>query len=145
MSSQIRRTTVALIALIALMVIPASVWAQHAPPDLDDPAALPGLIAKPLIGIGAVIGKVDGRVKVKEVLPGSPAEQAGLYAGDIITEVDGVPVGDQSAAETANVIRGATGTVVTLTVLRGSEPPRTYQLTRTPIRLPDAPTNTSPK
>jgi carboxyl-terminal processing protease len=52
---------------------------------------------------------------------GSPAEQAGILAGDIIMEVDGEDVTTWTINDIVDVIRGEAGTEVTLTVLRPEE------------------------
>jgi hypothetical protein len=65
------------------------------------------------IGIRLLISKDNG-FGIAEVVSGSPAEKAGLHAGDVIKAVDGTPpVGDVSAR-----IRGPIGTDVTITVSR---------------------------
>lgn len=53
---------------------------------------------------------------VEEVLPGSPAEQAGLKAGDLVTWVDGNPV--NSITDVLKISRNAPGHKVELFVLR---------------------------
>lgn len=68
-----------------------------------------------LLGVGVV--DADGALTVAAVIPGSPAERGGLDAGDVITELDGMPVA--SAAELrAAVERVAPGTTYALTLLR---------------------------
>jgi len=61
-------------------------------------------------------------------LAGSPAEQAGLQAGDIITAVDGASVIGTTMQDQIGRVRGESGTTVTLTIVRGA---RTFDLTIT--------------
>jgi carboxyl-terminal processing protease len=51
---------------------------------------------------------------------GSPAAKAGLQTGDFIRAIDTKPTRDMSVFEGSRLLRGATGTKVTLTVIRGS-------------------------
>ena len=68
--------------------------------------------------LGVVRVDIDGRSVVVAVLPGSPAERAGLAEGDLITAIDGAPVG--SAAELRATIEAiAEGAAYTLTIDRG--------------------------
>jgi carboxyl-terminal processing protease len=52
----------------------------------------------------------------------SPAEEAGIEAGDVIVEIDGAPTLGMSDAEVSQELRGEEGTPVTLTIDRPSEP-----------------------
>jgi len=69
-------------------------------------------------GIGAYIGMEDGLPIIVAPFEGSPAEEAGILAGDIIMEVDGEDVTTWSISDIVDVIRGEEGTEVVLTVLR---------------------------
>ena len=51
---------------------------------------------------------------------GSPAAKAGLQTGDFVRGIDSKPTRDMSVFEGARLLRGAPGTKVTLTVIRGS-------------------------
>ncbi|MBI4424521.1 MAG: PDZ domain-containing protein [Elusimicrobia bacterium] len=70
--------------------------------------------------IGVILHRVGGSdaAMVAGVVPGSPADRAGLKARDMITEVDGQPVEPWSEPELRARVRGTPGTVVTLTVER---------------------------
>ncbi|PIR03099.1 MAG: peptidase S41 [Candidatus Magasanikbacteria bacterium CG11_big_fil_rev_8_21_14_0_20_43_7] len=67
-------------------------------------------------GIGAEIGLKDDQLIVVAPLIGSPAEQAGLKAGDKIFAIDGTDTFDMSLEEAVSHIRGKKGTIVLLTV-----------------------------
>ena len=64
------------------------------------------------VGIGITVENVSEQVVVRNVFPGSPAEEAGLMAGDRITHVDGVDYRSKSFIETTSVIRGEPDTEV---------------------------------
>lgn len=69
-------------------------------------------------GIGAELEMKNGLVTVVAPLEGSPAEKAGIVAQDIVAEVDGKTVANQTLDEVISKIRGEKGTEVTLTVIR---------------------------
>ncbi len=68
-------------------------------------------------GIGAEVTTREGRPTIVAPLEGSPAERAGLRAGDVIVRVDGADVSELSLSEVVNRIRGPKGTTVRLHVL----------------------------
>jgi serine protease Do len=104
-----------------------------APPDAPRPPRLPMLndmfSLRPRLGVQVVdLGeqlaryfKVDDGVLVSSVNPGSPAEKAGLRAGDIILKVDGQAVGS-SRDLVRNVGRTDSAREVTLQVQRDGHP-----------------------
>jgi carboxyl-terminal processing protease len=69
-------------------------------------------------GIGAQLGLKDNRVIVIAPLKNSPAEKAGLLAGDFINKVDGQPTTNMTLNEAVAKIRGKKGTRVKLTIER---------------------------
>lgn len=70
-------------------------------------------------GVGIEVKAVDSAVKIMRPIPGSPAQKAGLRAGDLIRKIDGVAVG-ADAKGAIERLRGAAGTSVRLSVLRPS-------------------------
>ena len=72
-------------------------------------------------GIGATLGMENGLPIIISPFDGSPADQAGVNAGDIIIEVDGQDVTAWSLREIVEIVRGPTGSEVTLTLLREGE------------------------
>lgn len=72
-------------------------------------------------GIGAYLDVVDGQAMVVVPIEGSPAEQAGLQAGDLILEVDGQKTRGWTIEELVSRIRGPRGSTVTLTVRHEGE------------------------
>jgi carboxyl-terminal processing protease len=68
-------------------------------------------------GIGAELSTKGSDIIVIAPLDGSPAEKAGMKAGDIITKVDGQSTAGWDLAKTVSLIRGPKGTQVALTVI----------------------------
>jgi carboxyl-terminal processing protease len=72
-------------------------------------------------GIGAVISMKDNQLTVVAPVADSPAEKAGIKAGDKILEIDGQRTSTLSLIEATFKIRGPNGTTVTLKVLHDGE------------------------
>ena len=86
-------------------------------------------------GVGMEIGIKDGALTVISPLKGSPAELAGVKAGDKIITIDGKSSADLSADNAVNLIRGAKDTVVKIGILRGSKT-LDISITRAVINIP---------
>ena len=88
-------------------------------------------------GIGVYLTTDNGAFVIDRVISGSPAEQAGILAGDEITAVNGKSVAGQTFAELAAQVRGTPGTQVTLTILHaGATVPVDITVTRATIKAP---------
>lgn len=73
------------------------------------------------VGVGAVVTQDENKnVTIVRPIPGSPAEEAGLMAEDIIVEVDGTEIIDQELSLVVDMIRGTEGTKANITVYRPS-------------------------
>lgn len=72
-------------------------------------------------GVGAEIGVRSGKPTIIRVLPGNPAERAGVKAGDIIASVNDQSTSGWNAEKTASEVRGEVGTTVKLGLLRTTE------------------------
>lgn len=83
-------------------------------------------------GIGVVLAKRDGYIRIVRTLPDNPASKAGILSGDIIYKINNEPVYTLDADAIATKLRGASGTDVELTVVRDGEE-KTYKLTREAI------------
>jgi carboxyl-terminal processing protease len=82
-------------------------------------------------GVGIELGVENGALQVIAPVDGSPADLAGIAAGDIIVSVDGVPVSGADLEETAGRMRGAVGTRVILGLQReGMDAPFVVELER---------------
>ncbi len=73
------------------------------------------------IGIYMVVSYEDGTITVVEPMEGSPALEAGIKAGDLITKVDGEEVTVDNASDMSNKIKGEEGTTVKLEIKRDGE------------------------
>src|SRR3990172_1096232 len=67
--------------------------------------------------LGVVVSPADSGLRVERVLPGSPAEEAGVLEGDVIAAANGSPV--PNPAQLREMVAG--GDEVVLTILRGQE------------------------
>ena len=68
-------------------------------------------------GIGAEVGIRDDAITIIAPLPESPAEKAGLRAGDIVLKIDDTDTINMSLDQAIKLIRGEKGTPVILTVI----------------------------
>ncbi len=85
-------------------------------------------------GLGVEVDVRDGWLIVVGALPGSPAEHAGLQPGDRIVEIAGKQTRGWTNEEASKVLRGKTGTSVTLRIERpGSSTPIELKVQRTTI------------
>ena len=74
------------------------------------------------VGIGVYVsGSKNGDLRIAMVMDDSPAEEAGILPGDIITAVDGKSMDELGYEETLNLVKGAEGSSVVLGILRGEE------------------------
>ncbi len=89
------------------------------------------------IGIQVEVDSENGRLRVIAPMVGTPAYDAGILAGDQITEIDGVSADGMSPDKAVEVLTGRPGTDVKLTVLHeGAEDPVPMTLTRAIISIP---------
>ncbi len=91
-------------------------------------------------GVGALIQKLDSFVVVSEPYEGFPAYNAGLRAGDIILEINGVSVKGKSTQEVSDMLKGAPDTDVEITFKNTFDDNiKKVKLTRKEIKLPEVP------
>jgi carboxyl-terminal processing protease len=88
--------------------------------DKEETEALNNTLNGNFTGIGAALEKFDRYIVIVKIYENSPAEKAGLIEGDIITAVNGESVADKDPTQVAAMIRGEEGTVVNITIKRGS-------------------------
>lgn len=87
-------------------------------------------------GIGIEILPDNGFLKVISPLSGSPADKAGIKAGDIIFKVNEKIIDNISLQESISMIRGKIGTTVKLTILRkDAEKPLVFNVKRDNIKI----------
>jgi carboxyl-terminal processing protease len=88
------------------------------------------------VGIGAEFSQVSLYLYVISVVKGSPAEAAGLKAGDIIEYIDNKATRDISLYDAKQLISGEPGSTVNLRVLRSGEKPLVIKVIRGTFRTP---------
>ena len=87
-------------------------------------------------GLGIEVGVENGFVRVISPIDDTPAQRAGVHAGDIIIRLDDTPIKGMSLNDAVKLMRGKPGTDITLTVVReGSESPIKITLTRAVIKV----------
>lgn len=85
-------------------------------------------------GIGAEVGTKDSQIVIIAPLEGTPAEKAGLLAGDAILAIDGESTSGMTVDQAVSKIRGPAKTQVKLTILHtGSRDPQDISITRDKI------------
>jgi carboxyl-terminal processing protease len=105
----------------------------------DQYAAWQASLSANVAGVGVMMSNDNGVYKIDRVIPGAPAEKAGLRAGDVITAVDGVSTSTLTFTEMGDKIRGAVGTKVIITVLHvGVMTPVDITITRANVVVPAA-------
>ena len=88
-------------------------------------------------GLGIEIGQDRGYVTIIAPIDGSPAEAAGLEAGDVILKIDGESVRDLPVNKSVELMRGPTGSEVLLTIgRRGVADPFDVTVIRDIIKVP---------
>jgi carboxyl-terminal processing protease len=88
-------------------------------------------------GIGILLEDDADPFRITKVIPGSPADAVGIRDGDRLVAVDGQPTHNRSQNEVIRQLRGATASIVAVTVNRaGLGARRTFRLHRTLIVLP---------
>jgi carboxyl-terminal processing protease len=88
-------------------------------------------------GIGAVISKRFGYAAVVAVLPGSPAEKAGIEQTDIFESIEGQSTRDMSLPEIQNLLAGTPGSTLNVAVVRARRAePQKVVITRDMVSVP---------
>ncbi|MDP8913925.1 MAG: PDZ domain-containing protein, partial [Pseudomonadota bacterium] len=88
-------------------------------------------------GLGLNVTQEDGAVKVIAATEGTPADRAGIKAGDYLTHIDGKLVYGGTLDEAVDQMRGPPGSTVKITVVRpGRDKPFDVSITRAIIELP---------
>lgn len=87
-------------------------------------------------GIGAQVGMRDNQITIIAPIAGSPADKAGIRAGDIILEINGNSTEEMSLAKAVLNIRGSQGTPVRLLILHQDETvPEEIEIIRDKVEL----------
>jgi len=87
-------------------------------------------------GLGIEVGMEDGFVKVISPIDDTPAQKAGVKAGDLIIRLDETPVKGLTLRDAVDMMRGKPGTDILLTIIReGEEKPLKISITRDKIKI----------
>jgi carboxyl-terminal processing protease len=87
-------------------------------------------------GLGIEVGMEDGFVKVIAPIDDTPAQRAGIQAGDLIIRLDDTPVKGLTLNEAVKIMRGKPGTTLRLTVVReGADQPLKIDIKRDVIKV----------
>ncbi len=87
-------------------------------------------------GLGIEVGMEDGFVKVVAPIDDTPAQRAGVEAGDLVIRLDDTPVKGLSLSEAVKIMRGEPGTDIVLTIVReGAQKPLQLTITRDVIKV----------
>ena len=96
----------------------------------DEVRAMDSKAAQPAGDVGLAVTR-QFYLRVLGVRDGSPAARAGLQSGDFVRMIDNTPTRDMSGVTGARLLRGAPGSKVSVTVIRGNPAdPHTFQLVR---------------
>jgi carboxyl-terminal processing protease len=89
-------------------------------------------------GVGLSVVPVKRGLRAVQVFPGSPADRAGIVAGDTVVSVNGDSIAGESSTEATGRIKGPEGTEVTIGVRDAeSGKVRRLRLTRAEVTLPN--------
>jgi carboxyl-terminal processing protease len=88
------------------------------------------------VGVGAVLNMENSVATVVRIIPGSPAEKAGLRAGESIVRVDGASVAGETLDQIVTTVRGPAGTSVTLGLQDPDGSSRDLTIVRAELDIP---------
>lgn len=88
-----------------------------------------------LVGVGAEFSQVS-YLYVISVIKDSPADKAGLQAGDFIEYIENKATRDMSLYDAKRMMLGEAGSKINLRVLRSGEPALTLTINRAPYKIP---------
>ncbi len=87
-------------------------------------------------GLGIEVTMEDGFVKVVAPIDDTPAERAGVKAGDVIIRLDDTPVKGMTLNDAVKLMRGKPGSEIVLTIIRkGEEQPLKVTIVRDVIKV----------
>ena len=102
----------------------------------DDAAAMTVQTRGEFGGLGIEVTQEEGFIKVVSPIDGTPADEAGIEAGDFITHVDGESVLGLTLDAAVDMMRGPVGSEIVITVLReGENEPFDVSIIRDTIKL----------
>lgn len=109
-------------------------YSTYLPPEDQQQAA--NQLEGTFEGIGVWVATRDGKMTIVAPIPGSPAEEAGILAGDVILQIDGTSLEGLTETDALALLKGPAGEKVSLVLQRGQEPPATMEVERRKIPVP---------
>ena len=93
------------------------------------------------VGIGAEFSQVSSYLYTVSVIKGSPAEKAGLKAGDVIEYIENKATRDVSLYDARQLLQGVSGSEVNIRILRAGAKPQTLKVPRGAYKVPPVEAN----
>jgi carboxyl-terminal processing protease len=103
-----------------------------------------GSISGKFGGVGMELSEQNGVPKIIAPIDGTPAARAGIQPGDLIVLIGSLSTSGMGLGKVVNLLRGAPGTSVTITVSRGENPPFEVTLTREIVQVQSVKSNLEP-
>ena len=88
------------------------------------------------VGLGIELKAQDGALLIMNVIPGSPADKAGIKRGDRLTGVAGKTTKDLTTDQAAELLQGEAGTTVEVMAVTGENPARQLLVRRDHVEVP---------
>ena len=109
-------TTATVGAINGLLQSNGDLYARYLPKD--DFKSYSEMMQGSFGGIGVVLAEENGNVRVASVYGDTPAQRAGIEAGDWFYEIDGIQQDSWTSQEIQRLVKGEPGTTVTITLCR---------------------------
>lgn len=103
----------------------------------EELAAAEQSLSGSFVGVGVQVDGSSGALTIEEVIPSTPAEEAGLARGDVILAVDGRATAGRPDEEVVGEIRGPEGEPVVLTIRRAGRADFDVRIVRRKFDLPN--------
>ncbi|ELP33329.1 S41 family peptidase [Rhodopirellula baltica] len=88
------------------------------------------------VGLGVELKPGEDCLKILSVIPGGPADEAGIVAGDRIMGVDAISAADRDPDYVADLLRGPEGSLVSLEIASVDQQPRSIRVARRRVDVP---------
>jgi len=86
-------------------------------------------------GLGIEVTMEEGLIKVVSPIEDTPAYRAGIVAGDLISHIDGNPIGGKTLSQSVKLMRGRPGEPIDLTIVREGTAPFEVRIVRAVIEV----------